>query len=170
MVPTIQISKKPNGTVGPNNFSQDCIEFIELLNKYQVKYVMVGGESVIYHGYARLTGDVDFFYDLIFDNCEKLFNALLEFWDGDIPGINKPDDLKPEGYFIQFGTPPNRIDLMNSIDGISFSEVWSNKINELIFNSEKEIPVNFIGLEELQKNKKASSRPKDLQDFEYLKS
>jgi len=45
------------------SFSPDILEFIRLLHAHQVRYVVVGGEAVIYHGHARLTGDIDFFYD-----------------------------------------------------------------------------------------------------------
>lgn len=44
-----------------SHFSPDIIEFISLLEKYSVEYLIVGGEAVIYYGYARLTGGVDFF-------------------------------------------------------------------------------------------------------------
>ncbi len=42
-------------------FSKDIREFLRLLFEFRVRYVIVGGEEVIYHGYARLTGDVDIF-------------------------------------------------------------------------------------------------------------
>ena len=45
-------------------FSKDVQEFLKLLAAHKVKYLIVGGEAVIYHGYARLTGDVDFFCPL----------------------------------------------------------------------------------------------------------
>ena len=54
-------------------FSIDIQEFLYLLSKHQVKYLIVGGEAVIFHGYARLTGDIDIFYDASPDNVEKLF-------------------------------------------------------------------------------------------------
>ena len=44
-----------------SHFSNDCLEFITLLNKHDVKFVIVGGEAVIYHKYVHLTGNVDFF-------------------------------------------------------------------------------------------------------------
>jgi len=50
-------------------FSEDISEFIYLLYKYKVKYVIVGGEAVIYYGHARLTGDIDFFYESTRENC-----------------------------------------------------------------------------------------------------
>lgn len=38
-------------------FSQDALEFLHLLHQHGVRYVLIGGAAVIYHGYARLTGD-----------------------------------------------------------------------------------------------------------------
>ena len=50
------------GTIAAVHFSPDALEFIRLLGKHRVEFVIVGGEAVIYHGYARFTGDVDFFF------------------------------------------------------------------------------------------------------------
>ena len=69
-------------------FSQDTRDLLRLLYLYKVKYVIVGGEAVIYYGYPRLTGDVDFFYQLDDENVKRLYKALIEFWDKDIPGIH----------------------------------------------------------------------------------
>jgi hypothetical protein len=80
-----------------SHFSKDIQEFIELLTKHSVKYVIVGGEAVIYYGYARLTGDVDFFYDPSKENVSYLYRALDEFWGGNIPGIDTFEDLMETG-------------------------------------------------------------------------
>lgn len=153
-----------------SHFSNDCLEFITLLNKHDVKCVIVGGEAVIYHGYVRLTGDVDFFFDRSTQNCSALYNALHEFWEGDIPGGLSIQDLIEKGYFIQFGVPPNRIDLMNQIDGVTFDEVWENRVIENVVYKQQKISVLYIGLDELIKNKSSSDRPKDQEDLIYLKS
>lgn len=70
-----------------SHFSPDIQEFIGLLSINKVKYVIVGGEAVIYYGYARLTGDVDFFYEASLENTERLYIALDSFWGSAIPGI-----------------------------------------------------------------------------------
>jgi len=149
-------------------FSEDIIEFISLLTEHEVKYLIVGGEAVIYYGYLRLTGDVDFFYSSDDDNVPGLFNALLEFWNDNVPGIDQKEELKKDGYVIQFGVPPNRIDLMNSIDGVDFEEAWVNMKSENLETSSKTIPIYYLGLEQLIKNKKASGRDKDHDDLSYL--
>ena len=53
-------------------------------------------EERIYYGYARLTGDIDFFYDRTEENCGRLYEALKEFWGGYVPEIkNSSEFLHP---------------------------------------------------------------------------
>ena len=150
-------------------FSKDVREFLKLLAAHKVKYIIVGGEAVIYHGYARLTGDVDFFFEPSKQNARKLYEALKQFWAGEIPGIRTFEELMEIGLILQFGVPPNRIDLINQISGVTFRDAWENKTIDSIESAGEEIPIYFIGLEELIKNKKAIGRPKDMKDLKYLK-
>lgn len=153
-----------------NYFSPDTQEFLRLLYKYEVRYVIVGGEAVIYYGYPRLTGDVDFFYSADDKNVDLLYNALLEFWDNDIPGLENPEELQSPGYVIQFGIPPNRIDLLNKIEGVTFDEAWSGHEEERITIDDQEIPIYYIGLSHLIVNKRQTGRSKDQEDLNYLES
>lgn len=150
-------------------FSRDTEIFLKLLTKYDVHYLIVGGEAVIYYGYPRLTGDIDIYYSATQKNITNLYMALLEFWDHDIPGIQSQTELQVSGYIIQFGIPPNRIDLMNTIDGISFDKAWSNRSTDSLIVNGEEIDIYFLGLSELIANKKSSGRSKDLDDLDYLK-
>jgi len=152
-----------------SHFSKDIQEFLELLAKHNVKYVIVGGEAVIYYGYARLTGDVDFFFGTSKENAKRLYDALNEFWGGDIPGINSFEEVMESGTILQFGVPPNRIDLVNHIDGVTFEEAWTGRKTTSVEISGESIPVHFIGLGQLITNKEAIQRPKDLEDLKYLK-
>ena len=151
-------------------FSEDLQEFFCLLQKYRVKYVIVGGEAVIYYGYARFTGDVDFFYKTTPQNAELLFKALQEFWGGEVPGLSNWKELLEEGTIIQFGTPPNRIDLINTIDGVDFEEAWQSRVEETIEFRGKNCKIYYIGLEALIKNKKAAGRYKDFEDLKFLEA
>ena len=108
-------------------FSQDVQEFLYLLSKYGVRYTIVGGEAVIYYGNPRLTGDIDLFFEPSKENVKKLYEALNDFWDNDVPGIQNQEELLDDGLILQFGVPPNRIDLINKIDAVSFLQAWSNK-------------------------------------------
>ena len=150
------------------HFSQDTVEFLSLLQEHSVEYLIVGGEAVIYYGHARLTGDVDIFYANSESNSKRLFQVLYDFWGGDIPGIGDPAELIEPGVIVQFGVPPNRIDLINRIDGVHFQEAWSNRVSIKLVTETAEIPINYIGLNELIKNKAAANRSKDLTDLEFL--
>jgi len=152
----------------PSQFSKDTQEFLKLLSNKDVKYLIVGGEAVIYYGSVRLTGDVDFFFDASEKNTEKMYDALDQFWEGNIPGISSSKELMESGIIIQFGVQPNRIDLVNRIDGVTFDEAWVDRTQTTIKVSGKTIPVFFIGLEQLIKNKESIKRPKDLEDLKYL--
>jgi len=96
------------------NFSPDVSDFLYLLFKNKVQYLIVGGEAVIYYGYARLTGDIDIYYDQSKVNTQKLFSCLNEFWENDIPGIKSPEELERDGIVIQYDIPHSRIDLNNN--------------------------------------------------------
>lgn len=159
---------QPKDSIEFSHFSPDTFEFIRLLTTHQVQYVVVGGEAVIYHGYPRFTGDVDFFYSDRNENICALFAALQEFWSGNIPGIQSTDELAEPGVIIQFGRPPNRIDLMNRIDAVPFEDAWNDKIELRITGGDSVIPLFMLDLKNLLRNKHASARPKDLDDLKFL--
>jgi len=149
-------------------FSPDTRAFVELLNAHAVRYLVVGGQAVIFHGHVRLTGDVDFFFSAQRANAAALFRALQDFWGGDVPGVTSADELEPEGMVLQFGQAPNRIDLMNAIDGVTFEEAWAGRVETLLVGEDGDTPLPFIGLDALVRNKRAGGRPKDLDDLDYL--
>ncbi len=140
-------------------FSKDIYEFLLTLNKHSVKFVVIGGEAVIYYGHSRLTGDIDIFYDITDENIENLWKALLDFWDNDIPMIKSSDEFSKKGIVVQFGLPPNRINLINSIEGVEFSEVWMGKVSEkLDLGNGKTEEIFIVGLKDLIKNKESTGR------------
>lgn len=154
----------------PSSFSPDVCDFLRLLHRHGVKYLIVGGEAVIYHGYARLTGDIDFFFEASAENCERLFMALSEFWEGSVPGLAASDELLRPGLIVQFGVPPNRIDLLNLIGGVTFGEAWPNRRTVMLKGEREEVQIYYLGLEDLIRNKRAAGRHKDLDDLHFLES
>ena len=151
------------------HFSPDIQEFLRILAQYEAKYLIVGGEAVIYYGHARLTGDLDIFFERSPENVLKLYQGLQDFWGGTVPGIERPEELLPEGRVVQFGVPPNRIDLINSIDGVDFASAWRNRVIEHVVMKKKRIEIYFIGLKQLIQNKQTVGRPQDLADLEFLR-
>ncbi len=150
-------------------FSLDVSEFLFVLAKYKVRYLIVGGEAVIYYGHARLTGDIDLFYEVTRANARILFEAITEFWDGKIPGIEHKEELMKKGMIFQFGVPPNRIDLISHIQEVDFGPAWRGKQTEEISFRRKRFPVFYIGLNDLIKNKEATGRNRDKEDIRFLR-
>lgn len=143
--------------------NKDFKEFVELLNANKVKYLIVGGYAVGFHGYPRYTKDLDIWILVSNENAERVLTALNQFGFGSL-GLKTEDFLNPEN-FVQLGYPPNRIDLVMSCDGIEFESSYQSKIILEVDGLE----INFIDLENLRKNKLASGRPQDLADLDNLK-
>jgi predicted nucleotidyltransferase len=142
--------------------NRDFREFIALLNATEVKYLVVGGYAVAYHGYPRYTGDLDLWVWANHNNAVQTFNAIQTFGFGSVD--LKPEDLQDTSIVIQLGYPPNRIDILMGVDALEF---------EICFKSRKEVEidgmkVNFIDLQSLIKNKRQTGRLQDLADVEKL--
>jgi hypothetical protein len=142
--------------------NDNFIDFIKLLNKHQVKYVLVGGWAVIFEGYSRSTGDMDFFVEAETGNADKIMMVIREF-TGSSLGFLKEDFLK-EDNVVMIGRPPFRIDILTSLSGMSFADVYQTS---RIYKDEQ-TEIRCIHINELIANKKASGRLKDLTDVEKL--
>jgi hypothetical protein len=144
--------------------NQDFKEFIQLLNDNQVKYLVIGGYAVAVHGHPRYTKDIDIWIEISEENAQKLVTALTQFGFESL-GLTS-EDFQTPNQIIQLGYPPNRIDLITNPDGIDFQTCYDSKI-EVMLN---DVPVNFINLDNLKKNKLASGRLQDLADLENLQN
>ena len=130
--------------------AQDFEDFVKLLNKHQVDYMVVGGYALAFHGKPRHTGDLDIWINCSEANAEKLVIAIKEFGLTSL-GLSKTDFMK-EGYVTQIGYTPLRIDILNTIDGVTFESAFPNKL--LVDGLE----VKYIGLKDFIFNKTASGR------------
>ena len=141
---------------------QDFKEFLRLLNSRKVEYLIVGGYAVALHGYPRATGDIDIWIAISKENAHKIVVTLKEF-GFDVPELREELFLEKEKN-IRMGNPPLRIEILTSIDGVEFPECYRNKTTVTI----DAIEIDFISLQDLKKNKKASGRYQDLADVENL--
>ncbi len=140
----------------------DFRELLELFNKHNVEYMIVGGYALAFHGAPRYTGDIDIFVKPDSENAQQILIALEEFGFGSV-GIEQ-EDLENPNKVIQLGYPPVRIDIITSISGVS----WDEACKERIEGEYGEIAVYYIGKKHYILNKKASGRRKDLADIEAL--
>jgi len=140
----------------------DFKEFLQLLNDHEVRYLLIGGYAVGYHGYPRATIDMDIWIEIHPKNAKKIVRVLKEF------GFDSPE-LEPELFLeqdkiVRMGNPPLRLELLTTISGVEFDACYQNRI---ILDFE-DIQINLIALNDLRKNKLASGRHKDLNDLENL--
>src|SRR5450755_4142062 len=99
-------------------------DFKDLLAAFedsQVKYVLIGGYAVIFHGRPRATKDIDLFVAIDAENRERIAQALSSFGapENVIDAARKmtADDV------VYFGVSPLRVDILGSASGIDFAGV-----------------------------------------------
>ena len=143
-------------------WSQDFKEFVELLNRHEVEYLIVGGYALGIHGYPRYTGDLDVWINPTPENGRKMILVMDGFGFASM-GLTW-QDFSASGNVIQMGHPPFRIDVLTQPDGVEFGECYSRRI----LVEYQGVELSVIGLEDFKKNKRASGRPKDLLDLSGL--
>ena len=147
-----------------NIFNEDFRDFISALNNNDVDYILVGGYSVILHGYSRTTGDLDIWVNKEKKNYAKLVKAFAEF---KMPVFDMIEDTflnNPKLNVFTFGRPPRSIDIMTDVKGLNFDETF--KVSKIV--EVENLKVRLIHLNQLLQAKKASGRHKDLDDIENL--
>lgn len=142
--------------------TKEWVEFLGVLSRHGVRFLLIGGHALAVHGRPRYTEDLDVFVDPTAANARRVSAAVVEFGFAET-GRDWRWFAKP--YRIaMLGRVPFRIDILTGISGVSFRAAWRNRISvDLSIGS---VPV--IGIDELRANKLASGRPKDLLDLALL--
>lgn len=142
--------------------NKDFKEFVQSLNENNARYLVIGGYAVAFHGYPRYTKDLDVWVESSQENAMRIVKALEQFGFASL-GLQAEDFLVPD-QVIQLGFPPNRIDILTSVEGVAFQGCYASRVQVVLDG----IRVNFIDLENLKKNKRAVGRAQDLADLEKL--
>ena len=140
----------------------DFSAFLRLLNEREVRYLLIGGYAVGYHGYVRATADMDIWVPPERANSERLVVAIKEF-GFDVPEL-KPDVFLAKDRILRMGNPPMRIEISTTIDGVTFDECYDDRV----VAEWSDVSVCVISLDKLKTNKLASGRPQDIDDLEHL--
>lgn len=143
---------------------KDLKDLLRAFNDHGVKYLVVGGYAYGVHAEPRATKDLDLFISADDENSRAVYRALAQY--GAPLGGLTPADFR-DGTAFQIGFPPARIDILQTIDGISFDEAWEHRIEGLI---DGEIPTMVLSKEDLIRNKSASGRDQDLLDVKKLRA
>ena len=145
-----------------NPLADDFSDFLSLLNANQVRYLLIGGYAVIYHGYPRSTGDLDVWIAVSDENALATQQALRDFGFDD-PALTA-ELLTRDRQIVRMGVPPFRIEVSTRISGVEFDECWERRIDAEMGG----VLVHIISLDDLKANKAASGRHKDRTDLRYL--
>ncbi|MEO0787989.1 MAG: hypothetical protein AAFY36_04965 [Bacteroidota bacterium] len=150
---------------GMNNiFNQDFQDLIKLLNSSDVRYILVGGYSVILHGYSRSTGDIDLWVEPTPENYRKLVEAFTKFG---LPVFDMVESkfIDTDQYDVfTFGREPNQVEILTKVKGLKFKEAFA-KSTWFEFS---DLKVRSLSLADLKKAKAAAGRLRDQVDLEQL--
>ena len=140
----------------------DLHELLALFRSRRVDFLVVDGHAVAFHGYPRLTEDLDLFVRPDLANGHRIVEALREFGFGSLDLA--PSDFVADDRVIQLGRAPNRVDLITRLYGVDFAAAWERRVAAQLDGT----PVWMVAREDLIKNKRATGRAQDIADAESL--
>jgi len=144
--------------------SEDMRDMLDALTEAGVDFLVVGAFALAAHGVPRATGDIDLWVRPDPTNARRLITALQRFGAPIAAHHISAQDFEVPGLVYQLGLPPHRIDLLTSIDGLTFTEAWSRRgVGSLLG---RDVPI--LSRDDLIANKRAAGRPKDLLDIALL--
>lgn len=145
------------------DISFDYRDLFKILNRYRVKYLVVGAYAVIYYTEPRFTKDLDICIQVSQENAHRTYNALKAF-GAPLKKITENDFAK-KNMIYQIGVAPIRIDILMGLPGIAFDAAWRNRVRSKYGG----VLINIIGMKDLIKSKRNSKRIHDRIDLKKLK-
>jgi aminoglycoside-2''-adenylyltransferase len=136
-------------------------ELLQLLNEFEVEYLIVGGFAVMKYGEPRYTKDLDLWVNNSAENSLRLVPALKKFGAPVDHDQISAETFTESQVVYQIGVAPVRIDILTEITAVDFSDAWAKRVASTFFG----VPVNFISLDHLLTNKRALGRTSDLADL-----
>lgn len=143
-------------------------EIFEILNKYEVEYIVVGGVAAVIQGAPVTTFDLDTLIRVHEENAERLSLALTEL-DAryrEHQSIVKPtkEDIMAGGHLLLL-TRAGPLDLLGFIGDKCRYEDMLPQSTEISMTAGA---MRVLDLDELIRQKKESDRPKDRAMLELL--
>jgi hypothetical protein len=143
--------------------SHDIRDLLRLFRKHGVEFAVCGGHAVAFHGYPRVTMDVDLLVAPDPENAARVMRALRAFGFGNA-GIPAAAFLK-EGAAVTLGAQPNQVDILTSMSRTPTRAVLSRAEAGRLAG----VPVRFVARKDLLEAKQQAGRKKDLADIEGLR-
>lgn len=140
----------------------DFRDFLRCLNARSVRYMVVGGHAVSFHGYPRFTADIDIVTVPDLENASALLTALNDFGFGSI-GLTAETFTRPTT--VVLGRAPYEIDIMTYMKGVDVADAWARRVLGVLDG----VDVAFVCRDDLIANKQAVGRPEDIADIARLR-
>lgn len=142
-------------------FDEDLLAFWRTLNKWKVRYIMVGGVATNLNGYQRTTDDIDIWLDDTLANREQFRVAFREYSGTDISGIANMQFIPGWVNFrLNNGFILDILVTMKGLEDFSFNDC----LNQANMADIDDVRIPFLHINHLIANKKAVNRPKDQLD------
>jgi len=146
-------------------FDEELLNFWQILNQQDVKYIMVGGVATNLHGYQRSTEDIDVWLEDTLENRKRFRRAFNEYSGQDYYMLEQVQIVT--GWVNLHLNNGYRLDLLVSMKGLD--EYTFDECRELASIADiGSVMVPFLQINQLIANKKAVNRPKDQLDIIYL--
>jgi len=136
-------------------------QLLQFLNDNKAVFVVIGATAFPAYGYARATLDIDLFVRPTPSNIRRVMIALRQF-GYDLADFDENDFLTHKVLIRQYIL---ETDVHPFVKGVSFDEIWKNKISGRIGKAD----VFFPSLEDMIRMKKAAGRSKDREDLKFLR-
>jgi hypothetical protein len=138
---------------------RDFQDLLLAFAEHHVRYLIVGGLAFIYHAKPRFTKDINLWVEPEPENIDKANAALSAFGSPCLLSHNESQSI------LQIGLPPNRIDLIQTIEGVSFRDAWERRD----VAPYGEAPANWIDLDSLLTIKERIDDPRHQADARDLR-
>ena len=147
------------------NLFEKFLELIDILEKKEVNYIIIGGMAINLHGFARNTKDIDIFLEPTKENIVKFRNALKQiFNDKEIDEITYEELNKYA--VIRYGTEEGFY--LDIITGIG--ETFKFQDLKFITKTIEGVKIKFADLTTLYKLKKHTYREIDQLDLKFIEA
>lgn len=139
-------------------------DLLHSFENFRVEYLIVGGYAVMKYTEPHYTKDLDLWVRNSPENSRKVYDALAAFGAPLQADQVTPETFTTERIAYQIGVAPVRIDILTSIDGVTFDDAWPNRVHSSLLG----IPASFISVDDLIANKRAAGRATDLEQLQHL--
>lgn len=147
-----------------DTMDESLLEFWQILEQFNVEYIMVGGVAVNLHGYSRTTKDIDVWINDTKENRRKLGTAFGKLGYDE---LNMEDFQFVPGwtnFYIGSGIVLDILIDMKGLEEYTFDECLKVATIAEIEN----VKIPFLHINQLIANKKAVNRSKDQIDVMEL--